>query len=100
MRTGGKHRVTESHTVVTYIVAVHDALFTCVVMDAAAFNAGWGLGQEMARAGLEAERLPPPKRGAFWRHIFSILFPYFFGIFAIFFLEKKYSKNMKNMEKK
>ena len=68
-------------------------------MDAAAFNAGWGLGQEMARAGLEAERLPPPERGAFWRHIFSI----FFCIFAIFFLDKnleKYSRNMKtNMEK-
>ena len=77
MRTGGKHRVTESHTVVTYIVAVHDALFTCVVMDAAAFNAGWGLGQEMARAGLEAERLPPPKRGpsgAIFFHIISIFF--------------------------
>ena len=62
MRTGGKHRVTESHTVVTYIVAVHDTLFTCAVMDAAAFNAGWGLGQER----LEAERLPPPERGAFY----------------------------------
>ena len=98
MRTGGKHRVTESHTVVTYIVAVHDALFTCVVIDAAAFNAGWGLGQEMARAGLEAERLPPPKRGAFWRHIFSILFPYFL-YFCQIFLEKKYSKNMKKYGK-
>ena len=92
MRTGGKHRVTESHTVVTYIVAVHDTLFICVVMDAAAFNAGWGLGQEMARAGLEAERLPPPERGAFWRHIFSILFPYFFVFLPYFFLEKNIVK--------
>ena len=25
MRTGGKHRVTQSHIVVTYIVVVHDA---------------------------------------------------------------------------
>ena len=49
----------ESHTVVIYMVAVYDTLFTCVVMDAATYNAGWGLGQEMARTGLEMERLPP-----------------------------------------
>ena len=100
MRTGGKHRVTESHTVVTYIVAVHDALFTCVVMDAAAFNAGWGLGQEMARAGGKGSHLR--RGGPSARHIFSI----FFHIISIFFVCLPYfsSRNnivkiLKNMEK-
>ena len=99
MRTGGKHRVTESHTVVTYIVAVHDALFTCVVMDAAAFNAGWGLGQEMARAGGKA---PTSEEGGLLAPYFFHIFPYYFHIFcmfAIFFLEKQYSKNIKKYGK-
>ena len=53
MRTAGKYRVTKSHTVVTYIVVVHDALsLVSSWMDRSSVPAGWAwLGQGGKRKG-------------------------------------------------
>ena len=42
MRTGGKRRVTQSHTIVTYIVAVHDTpSLVSSWMHPSSMPAGW-----------------------------------------------------------